>query len=352
MDKHPKWNSIQQGGKLQKEQSLLLHHEAYVPFVPCGYEELTQFSAAPSLYEYQILLVDVDRSFHVSSFGPTQPKQLILLHEKGHYDVITSLPGFFGISYVCAHCFKPYNGQGRHRCKVELKCRACLQKECPDFLHAYQRGLKATKRCHNCRRDFFGDTCFEAHLTRDHTGKPAGCSQYTICFRRRRCPICFKLEVGFKNKIRHQCGYIDCPSCHEYVGAQTHPCFIQKSLAPQEIREQKKKRKRRRQGGPPAKRGAAAGLQTLRANEEEEEEGEEVDENDDEIPPIHVFFDIEAMQPQEHHVANLVVTEIEDYDRPFCFQGEHCLRDFLEWLDTLTLNDTRQVNVIAHNFQG
>ena len=85
------------------------------------------------------------------------------------------------------------------------------------------------------------------------------------------------------------------------------------------------------------------------ANEEEEEE--EVVENDDEIPPIHMFFDIKAMQPQEHHMANLVVAEIEDDDCPFCFR-EHCIQDFLEWLDTLTLNDTRQVNVIAHNFQG
>jgi len=85
---------------------------------------------------------------------------------------------------------------------------------------------------------------------------------------------------------------------------------------------------------------------------EEEDEEEDVDEYEDDNPPIHVFFDIEAMQPQEQHVANLVVAEIEDNDRPFRFQGEHCLRDFLEWLDTLTQNDTRQVNVIGHNFQG
>ena len=58
------------------------------------------------------------------------------------------------------------------------------------------------------------------------------------------------------------------------------------------------------------------------------------------------------MQPQEHHVANLVIAETEDDPRPFRFGGEHCLRDFLEWLDTLTLNDRRQVKVIAHNFQG
>ena len=81
-------------------------------------------------------------------------------------------------------------------------------------------------------------------------------------------------------------------------------------------------------------------------------EEEDVDEYEDDMPPLHVFFDIEAMQPQEQHVANLVVAETEDDDRPLRFQGEHCIRDFLEWLDTLTQNDTRQVNVIAHNFQG
>ena len=65
------------------------------------------------------------------------------------------------------------------------------------------------------------------------------------------------------------------------------------------------------------------------------------------IPPLHVFFDIEAMQPKEQHIANLVVAETEDDDQPVCFPGNHCVRDFLEWLDTLTLNDTRQVNVLG-----
>ena len=46
------------------------------------------------------------------------------------------------------------------------------------------------------------------------------------------------------------------------------------------------------------------------------------------------------------------MAETEHDSHPFRFQGEHCLRHFLEWLDTLTKEDTRQVNVIAHNFQG
>ena len=98
VDHHPKWRSFKEGRKVQKQQAQLLHEEAHVPPGPCTYEELTKFSAAPSLHDYQILLVDADRSFHVTSFTDTQPKQLILLHEKNHYDVITSLPGFFGSS--------------------------------------------------------------------------------------------------------------------------------------------------------------------------------------------------------------------------------------------------------------
>jgi len=109
LDQHPKYHSIRQGGKLQRELALRLHDEARVPPGPCIYDALTAFSAAPSLTGYQIILVDANRSFHITTFGGTQDKQLILLHHQGHYDVITRLPGFSGASYVCAYCWKPYN---------------------------------------------------------------------------------------------------------------------------------------------------------------------------------------------------------------------------------------------------
>ena len=116
VDQHPKWHSIRKGGKIQRTLALELQHEARVPLGPCGYDALTAFSAAPSLRHYQIILVDAHRSFHITTFGDTQDKQLILLHEKDHYDVITRLPGFFGSSYVCAHCWKPYDHEEKHRC--------------------------------------------------------------------------------------------------------------------------------------------------------------------------------------------------------------------------------------------
>ena len=288
VDQHPKWSDIRHGRPLQRELALRLHDEARVPPGPCSYDALTAFSAAPSLTNYQIILVDAHRSFHITTFGDTQDKQLVLLHNHGHYDVITRLPGFFGSSYVCAHCWKPYNTQGEHRCNKKKQCGACRQKDCPDVLAAYPRGLKATRRYQQCHRDFFGETCFQTHLAVDHTGKPATSPQTTVCFRRRRFPDCRKQDVGLEKIERHRCGYVDCPSCHEYVDAQTHLCFIQRAPKPQ---EEKKKRKKKRQGGPRAKRGAAAGLQTTNAPEEEE------DDVDDDMPPLHVFFDIEAMQP-------------------------------------------------------
>ena len=323
VDQHPKYHSIRQGTKLQKEMALLLHHEANVPFGPCSYDALTAFSQAPSLRGYQILLVDAHRSFHITTFGGPQDKQLILLHHQNHYDVITKLPGFFGASYVCAHCWKPYNTEGHHRCTKQKQCGACRQKECPDFQAAYPRGQKATQRCQHCHRDFFGDTCFQMHLVKDHAGKPVTNLESSVCFRRRRCKDCRKQNVGLDQNEKHQCKYIDCPSCHEYVNGETHRCFIQTVPKPQA--NQKRKRKR----GTP----------------------DTVPEEEDQ-PPLHVFFDIEAMQPQEKHIANLVVAETDDDAQPKCFPGHHCVRDFLEWLDTLTLNDTRQVNVLAHNFQG
>ena len=94
------------------------------------------------------------------------------------------------------------------------------------------------------------------------------------------------------------------------------------------------------------KRGAATDLATLAAN------GEPMDiDEEEEKPPIHVFFDIDAMQNTKTHVAKLVVAETEEDDSPFHLKGDTCMADSLEWLDTLTAGDTRDVTVIATNFQ-
>ena len=47
--------------------------------------------------------------------------------------------------------------------------------------------------------------------------------------------------IGMKEERNHLCGFIDCPSCHEYVPAKERKCFIQKAKSPEEEKEKRKK---------------------------------------------------------------------------------------------------------------
>ena len=113
---HTKWDGFKKGRPIQCEQAILLHHEVGVKGGPCGYPELQKFAQAPSLPDYQLLVTDETRSYRVDAFGTPQGKQLVLLYNQQHYDVVTTLPGFFGTSHFCARCLKPYNNEGQHAC--------------------------------------------------------------------------------------------------------------------------------------------------------------------------------------------------------------------------------------------
>ena len=82
----------------------------------------------------------------------------------------------------------------------------------------------------------------------------------------------------------------------------------------------------------------------------------ESDENNEEVPSLFVYFDIEARQNQGEHVANLLCAKREDSDQLMVFDGESCVGAFLDWVCELTESEdedaTRPVIAIAHNFQG
>ena len=341
VDEHSNWEGFKKGRRIQLQQAQLLHHEADVPFGPCGYPELEKFPKAPSLYDYQLVLVDETRGYKVSSFGPPRDKQLVLLYSGQHYDVIASLPGFFATSYFCRRCLKPYNNEGQHACDSNPDhCPACMQNYCSDYRQAECQ--KASTFCGSCRRFFYGDNCLEQHHTKSYKETIVDTKNVSVCIQWRKCRECNKLLVGFKEQKTHLCGYVVCISCKEYVEAATHKCFIQVAKSPEEQKEEKKKKNKKK-----AKRGASTGLATLEAN------GAGIGtEEDEDKPPLHVFFDIEATQDTNCHVPNLLIAETEHDDCPEHFRGEHCIKSFLEWLDTLTKNDTCPVTVIAHNFQG
>ena len=90
---HPKWRSFKRGLQIQRQSALELHQRAGVRPGPCGADELKQFALA--LPEYTLVVVDANRAYACFAYG--RGTQLLgILHEDGHYDALTSLPGFFG----------------------------------------------------------------------------------------------------------------------------------------------------------------------------------------------------------------------------------------------------------------
>ena len=184
--------------------------------------------------------------------------------------------------------------------------------------------------------------CFTNHVSKTQSGKAADHQQLSICTSCRKCSNCRKLLVGRKQQQEHRCGYVTCPSCHHYVEALSHRCFIQVAKTPEE--EWAECRPKRR---PDCRlRGVAAGLTTVHSNEDDvpstsllpSPPADGVDLND-EKPPLHVFFHMEAMQDTGRHVPNLLVAKTENDE------GDSCMRDFFEWLDTLMEEDSQEVKI-------
>jgi len=138
------------------------------------------------------------------------------------------MPAFFGRTYFCESCSKPYTHKGKHNCKN--KCSACYH-EPPCFrIKIFQ--------CKDCNRLFKNKKCFENHkaiykkpvkilptrkagqvckqkLITDK-GKPQIVPEASICDRFRRCTVCFK-QFSIQDFTDHKCGYSKCRFCKEEV---------------------------------------------------------------------------------------------------------------------------------------
>ena len=160
-------------------------------------------------------------------------------------------------------------------------CRACRQQKCLDFQHAH--GMKTTRPCHLCKRKFFGEQCFEAHLVLDNQGKQN--PDQSICKTVQRCKLCFKLETG-KDKIkRHKCGHSFCPRCHFYVDIASHRCYV---LPPM---------KRKRKGQESKNKRVRLDEDSLMDSEPELSEDE--DDEEEEVELTMDYYMVEGMSPKD-----------------------------------------------------
>ena len=290
-----------------------LYAEARVPPGPCGLEQIALFAIV--LPDYQFVVVSAEHGWAIVHKGPEAPKKIMLLMHKGHFDVITKLPGFFGTSYFCLHCEKGYSVEdlAHHRCPGR-KCDACLQIGCPDYqLFRYQE--KPNVPCRGCNRKFYGVTCQANHLAMKANGQAVAPHERNVCTTHKKCNHCRKIVTTSPAEHAIHCGEQKCPSCEKFVNILQHKCFLQPAKL------DKKKKRRRNQENPPH--------------------------------TLFVYFDVEARQETGLHVPNLVCAETHQDDTQYTFWGEECIDDFMAWVHSLANEeDVDKVIVVAHNFKG
>ena len=304
VDNDPQYSAIKNGSLIQKIRAQALCEQAGVPQDrPVPLEAIPLFQNV--FRDYQIVILSAEHGNAIVHKGPERDKQLILLSHDHHYDVVSSLSGFFAKGYFCLKCEKGFNTDdlAHHRCPG-VKCWACHQADCQDF-KLFSKDGPASIECHECNRSFFGVSCQMNHLVRTSSGQPSNVDD-CVCKTHRKCAVC-NITYNLQKVKEHRCGENACPCCRQVCNLKQHQCYIQ-----------------------PIKQS---------------------DDGDDDV--LFVYFNIEARQDTGNHVANLLCAETDRSDQQHTFWGETCCTDFLQWCYLLSHEvNVDQLVVVAHNFKG
>ena len=304
-DDHPQLKAIKDSrNPLQKKMAEKLQEEARVPLGPFGLNQIKLFENI--LNKYQFVVVSAEHGHAIIHKGPASDKQIMLLMHDGHFDVITTLPGFFDTNYFCLECEKAYKTEDyeHHTCN-KTKCDACFQKKCPDY-DIFKQLENPELHCKECNRKFYGATCQLNHLIQKANGQMVAPSEKNVCQSHKKCSFCLHLYTSSSQEHMKHCGLQYCPNCSKEVNILQHRCFLQP-----------------------------------------------IDDVDNDKNTIFVYFDIEARQDTGNHIANLLCAETDHNDTQYTFKGEQCVAEFLEWIHSIANDESvDKVIVVAHNFKG
>ena len=244
----------------QLKEAKLLHQEAGVPEGLCGIEEIETFQKFLGPQGYQLIVVDPARGgviFTGEEFK-TAPKviQLAKTYDESadgetnaHYDGVFSIAPLFNRCKFCRYCCKGYNTEdSKHHNCLRANCPSCLRSRslknpatgCSD----YTGWSKPTITCRECCRSFYGEECYQDHLTPKPQREtkleedarlavanmkgvhiPAPEVYKSVCEMYQHCHTC---GVSYKSKpgSRHRCGHGQCHNCLNYVDLYAHRCHI------------------------------------------------------------------------------------------------------------------------------
>lgn len=326
-DPHKQYRNLRDGFPIQERLAKLLHRDAGVPEGPCGHKELEKFQAYLGPLGYKIVVIDYT-SCAIIFQGQVKnyTKVINLVKHNNHYNGVKSIASLLNRSYFCNECCKGFNNDdaAHHSCKGK-SCQSCQrtprQGGCPDYKTSNTRTL----HCKDCRRDFYGPDCFDAHKTVK--------GQSCLCDKLKKCLECCKVyEVHPKRP--HKCYVELCRHCKEYVNVYEHRCYIQ----------------------------PAPKYEESYANPEDtEDESDDDDDENKKLPPLFVYADIECLvEPQDNgkklffadHLCYSTSDDPPNKSHPF--SGDECIAQFIDTMEGLAeVGDyIRDLFVVFHNLKG
>ena len=253
-------NVRQNRGKNTQQLKLArqLYKEAGVPEGPCGLEEIEKFQNYLGPKGFQLIVVDPVRGgvIFTGEVFKTAPKVIQIVktyyedkygEPKAHYDGLYSVAPIMNRSKFCRYCCKGYDHEdAKHHNCLRVNCPSCRRRRnkksegCPD----YTGWSRPTISCKVCKRQFYGEDCYKAHLVptkQEETKMEADLIEQvarendiviprkevmkSVCEMHRKCNICL-VTYKVKEGVSHKCGHGQCTNCLNYVDLYSHQCFI------------------------------------------------------------------------------------------------------------------------------
>ncbi|XP_068905936.1 putative leucine-rich repeat-containing protein DDB_G0290503 isoform X1 [Tenebrio molitor] len=120
-----------------------------------NYFTLDDIANIERILNIQIKIVAAECFNSIIYSGPEKDVNVYLYKNGNHFDTINSMTSFYGQSYYCKKCDKPYQIKDDHKCKKEKKmCLMCFNPKHEEDSRIY---------CEKCNRYCFNQECLENH---------------------------------------------------------------------------------------------------------------------------------------------------------------------------------------------
>ena len=151
-----------------------------------------------------------------------------LLHSQNHFNILTTMSGFFERNYWCETCNVCYEKRTQHRCAA--RCKLCLRPNCErDDAHMVPYA--------ECNRSFAGQACYAAH--KEGAGSGLVATRPSLCSIVKRCLQCLytvsSAATARQTDNPHRCDESFCKNCCRLDLPSEHKCWMQpKKFSPED----------------------------------------------------------------------------------------------------------------------